>query len=121
MQQFWDKQRPDVRRQDRPGLRLRVVHRDRGSPACRTNNPGIPVMRTTDTCGLDTRAVTQGGKEEYRPLLVTQQPRKYQRKRRERGARTPLSRPSARSSEVEVQPEKLTVAGSNPAERSIPP
>lgn len=36
-------------------------------------------MHTTDTCGLDTRAVTQGGKEEYRPLLVTQQPRKYQR------------------------------------------
>ena len=79
MQQFWDQQRPDVRRQGHPSLRLRVVHRDRGSPACRTSNPGIPVMHTTDTCGLDTRAVTQGGKEEYRPLLVTQQPRKYQR------------------------------------------
>ena len=62
-----------------PQLRLRCAHRDRGSPACRTSNPGIPVMHTTDTCGLDTRAVTQGGKEEYRPLLVTQQPRKYQR------------------------------------------
>ena len=81
-----------------PQLRLRCAHRDRGSPACRTSNPGIPVMHTTDTCGLNTRAVTQGGKEEYRPLLVTQQPRKYQRKRRDWGARTPLSRPSTDSS-----------------------
>lgn len=90
------------------------------------NNPDIPEMYATDTSGLGTRTVIQGGREaSYLIRSYAKGPRAYVTGPMEQLGvgvlRTPLLRPVTRavSSKVELPSFALAVTGSNPVSPTI--